>query len=138
MNRRTIYITDYDLYRLRLLLDASTRLEGRNTQELRELKRELDEAQVVKSADIPSNVVTMNSRFRLRDLETDHSAEYTLVFPGKANIARGKLSVLAPIGTAVLGCRELDTIECDVPAGRKRFEVLEVVYQPEAAEAYHL
>jgi len=138
IHERTIYITDYDLYRLRLLLDASVRLEGRNTQHLRDLKDELDRAQIIKSSQIPPNVITMNSRFLLRDLETDQSGEYTLVFPGRANHSRGMISIVTPIGTALLGRREFDRIEFDTPAGRKRFQILDLVYQPEAAEQFHL
>ena len=138
VNDRTIYITDYDLYRLRLLLDASIRLEGRDTKYLRDLKDELDRAQVVRSSQIPPSVITMNSKFVLRDLEADESAEYTLVFPGRANIERGRISVITPIGTALLGKREFETVDLDSPAGKKRFQILELLYQPEAAEQFHL
>lgn len=135
---KTIYITDHDLNRLRRLLDSKGRLEGRDQQYLRDLKQELDRAVVVAATDIPPNVVTMNSRVSLRDLDTDELAEYTLVFPGSADIRRGRLSVLAPIGTALLGCQEFDTIEWKVPVGVKRFRIDRILYQPEAAEAYHL
>jgi len=73
-----------------------------------------------------------------QNLDTDELAEYTLVFPGSADIRRGRLSVLAPIGTALLGCQEFDTIEWKVPVGVKRFRIDRILYQPEAAEAYHL
>ena len=136
---KKIYITDFDLNRLRKLLDANGKQpEGRDQQGLRDLKQELDRAVVVPSQEIPATVITMNSRFELRDLDTNDIAEYTLVFPGKANFGKGKLSVLAPIGTALLGCQELDTIEWQVPVGKKRFLVTRILYQPEAAEAYHL
>lgn len=79
----------------------------------------------------------MNSTFRLRDVDTDQEAVYTLVFPGDADSARGKVSILAPIGTAVLGYKIGDMIEWEVPAGRKRFKVEQIVYQPEAAGDYH-
>ncbi len=138
MNARTIYITDYDLHRLRALLSARGKLEGPDRQYLRDLRDELDRAVVVPSSDIPPDVVTMNSRFRLHDLDTDIAADYTLVFPGRANIQKGLLSVLAPVGTALLGRRELDEVEWAVPIGRKRFRIDRILFQPEAAEAFHL
>jgi regulator of nucleoside diphosphate kinase len=79
----------------------------------------------------------MNSTFRLRDVDTDQETVYTLVFPGDADSARGKISILAPIGTAVLGYKIGDMIEWEVPAGRKRFKVEQSMYQPEAAGDYH-
>lgn len=138
MNERTIYITDYDLHRLRALLDARGRLDGRDKQHLRDLRGELNRAVVVPSTEIPPDVITMNSRFRLHDLDTDAVAEYTLVFPGRADIGKGMLSVLAPVGTALLGRRELDEVTWAVPIGQKRFRIEAILYQPEAAEEYHL
>jgi regulator of nucleoside diphosphate kinase len=75
----------------------------------------------------------MNSSFRLRDLETGEEVVYTLVFPAKADSSSGKISVLAPIGTAVLGYRVGDVVEWQVPAGMKKFKVEAILYQPEAA-----
>ena len=56
-----------------------------------------------------------------------------MVFPSRANADEGRISVLAPLGTAVLGYRNDDIIEWDVPGGRRRLKVLQVVYQPESA-----
>ena len=63
---------------------------------------------------------------------------YSLVFPNEADLSQGKISVLAPIGTAMLGYQAGEIIEWDVPAGLKRFKVEEVLYQPEGAGDYHL
>ena len=104
---------------------------------LEELDEELDRAEAMKPQEIPDDVITMNSTFRLRDVDTDQEAVYTLVFPGDADSARGKVSILAPIGTAVLGYKIGDMIEWEVPAGRKRFKVEQIMYQPEAAGDYH-
>jgi regulator of nucleoside diphosphate kinase len=82
--------------------------------------------------------LTMNSTFRLRDLDTGADVVYTLVFPGEADSTNGKISMLAPIGTAVLGYRVGDVVEWEVPAGlRERLRVEEISYQPEAAGDYH-
>jgi regulator of nucleoside diphosphate kinase len=80
----------------------------------------------------------MNSKAQVRDLETNEIMTYTLVFPGNANIDDGKISVLAPVGTALLGHRAGEEFEWHVPAGPVRLRVEEVLYQPEAAGHYHL
>jgi regulator of nucleoside diphosphate kinase len=63
---------------------------------------------------------------------------YTLVFPSEANFDEGKISVLAPVGTAMLGYRVGDSIEWEVPSGRRRLKVEELIYQPEASGDYNL
>jgi regulator of nucleoside diphosphate kinase len=101
------------------------------------LDEELDQAEIVKPEEIPTNVITMNSTFRLSDLDSGEEVVYTLVFPAKADSTNGKISILAPVGTAVLGYRVGDTVEWKVPAGLKRLRVDKVVYQPEAVGDYH-
>ncbi|HYJ07251.1 MAG TPA: GreA/GreB family elongation factor, partial [Chthoniobacterales bacterium] len=78
---------------------------------------------------------TMNSRAELLDLETGERMEFTLVFPMDANIEAGKISVLAPLGTAMLGSRVGDEFEWIVPYGLRRLKVVAVRFQPEAALA---
>jgi regulator of nucleoside diphosphate kinase len=97
----------------------------------------LEHACVVTPADVPPDVVTMNSKARLRDLETGEEMIFTLVFPGNTNIENDRISVVAPIGTAMLGQRVGDELEWEVPAGFVRLRVEEVLYQPEAAGDYH-
>ena len=97
------------------------------------LEQELERADVVEPARIPPDVVTMRSRVRVRDVRSGTETVYTLVFPCEASVADGRLSVLAPIGTALLGYRQGDVIEWPVPAGMRQLEVAEVLFQPEAA-----
>jgi regulator of nucleoside diphosphate kinase len=130
---RTIYITKEDMVRLRSLIQAKASREDLNS-----LREELDRARVVGSHEIPPDVITMNSQARLKDLEDDEEMTYTLVFPERANIDHGRISVLAPVGTAMLGVREGDEVEWEVPAGHVRLQVLKVLYQPEAAKQYTL
>ena len=133
-----IYITEFDSRRLRELINVAAEFGDKRTpQYLDELSDELDQADLVRPEEIPNDVITMNSTFRLQDLDNGEEAVYSLVFPADADSLRGKISVLAPIGTAVLGYRVGDTVEWDVPAGLKRFTVKEIVYQPEAAGDYH-
>ena len=131
---RTIYITEADMNRLRPLIDGMKN----SRDDLRDLQTELEQARVVAPVDIPPDVITMNSKARLRDLETGEKMIYTLVFPGAANIEENKISVVAPIGTAMLGQRVGDEIQWDVPAGTVRLRVEQLLYQPEAAGHFHL
>jgi regulator of nucleoside diphosphate kinase len=136
--RSKIYITEFDLRRLRELIKVAGEFgEKRVLHYLEELDDELDEAEPVKPEEIAGDVITMNSTFRLQNLDTGEEVVYTLVFPQEADSTHGKISVLAPIGTAVLGYRVGDTVEWEVPAGLKRLKVEEIVYQPEAAGDYH-
>jgi regulator of nucleoside diphosphate kinase len=80
----------------------------------------------------------MNSRVRLKDLETNEEKVYTLVFPSEADLSQQKISVLAPIGTAILGYRIGDTVEWRVPAGVKNMRIEDILFQPEAEGHYQL
>jgi regulator of nucleoside diphosphate kinase len=133
-----IYISEFDLKRLKELIKVAEQFgDKRVLRYLEELDEELDRAESMKPQEIPHDVITMNSTFRLRNADTDEEMVYTLVFPGEADSAKGKISILAPIGTAVLGCKIGDNIEWEVPAGLKRFRVEGIVYQPEAAGDFH-
>jgi regulator of nucleoside diphosphate kinase len=136
--KNRIYITEFDMKRLKGLIKfAEERWDKRVVKYLEELDDELDRAEIVKPEEIPTNVITMNSTFRLIDLDSGEELVYTLVFPANANSTNGRISVLAPVGTAVLGYRVGDTVEWTVPAGLKKLRVEEIVYQPEAAGDYH-
>ena len=138
MKTRTIYITDFDMRRLRALLEDAKRSALRGNEYLESLEAELDRGILVAPTEIPPDVVTMNSRVRLVDLDTNEEMVYTLVFPSDADMAQSKISVLAPIGTAMLGYRVGDTFEWQVPDGTRRLRVKNVLYQPEAAGNYDL
>ncbi len=75
----------------------------------------------------------MHSRVVLLDLATKKSETYTLVYPEEADLGQGRISILAPIGTAMLGNRIDDIFEWAVPAGKRKLKVKRILYQPEAA-----
>jgi len=138
MDDRPIYVTEYDLLRLKQLIqDAQQPLHHKN-EHLDQLQAELDRARIVTPQAVPHDVITMNSRVRLIDLDTGEEETYTLVFPENADIEHGRISVLAPVGTAILGYRVGDTFEWDVPAGKRHLQVKRILYQPEAAGDFHL
>jgi regulator of nucleoside diphosphate kinase len=135
----TIYITELDRQRLEKLIElVGERSRVTNHEYVRRLEQELDRAETVAPAEVPADVITMRSKVRLRDLDTGEEMVYTLVFPTEANFDEGKISVLAPVGTAMLGYRVGSRIEWEVPSGRRRLKVEELLYQPEAAGDYNL
>ena len=138
MEERTIYITEFDLKRLQELIIEAKRVDRRGNEYLDSLEAELSRGKVVASTEVPPDVITMNSRVHLVDMDTLEEMVYTLVFPQDAEIAQSKISVLAPIGTAMLGYRVGDTFTWQVPDGVRRLQVKKVLYQPEASGDYHL
>jgi regulator of nucleoside diphosphate kinase len=130
----TIYITELDRRRLEKLIELARERDGAaNYEYLNRLEEELDRAETVARAAVPPDVITMRSKVRLRDLDSGEELVYTLVFPTEADSGGGKISVLAPIGTAMLGYRVGSRIEWQVPSGLRRIKVEEILYQPEAA-----
>jgi regulator of nucleoside diphosphate kinase len=129
---RGIVLPQEDRLRLDALIRRAIEQNFQQTTGLAGLAGELRRAKVVPRSEIPPDVVTMGSTVRMRDLETGETETYTLVYPHEADIEAGKLSVLAPVGTALLGYRVGDVVEWPVPAGVARFRV-EEVSQPATA-----
>ena len=138
MNPRDIYITTFDFIRLKELLQVGISFTERDRDHLESLQHELDRAHIVIPPAIPHNRVTMNSRVRLQDAETGEENVYTLVFPSDADIQQNKISILAPIGTAIFGYRAGDRVDWLVPAGKRKVRIQDILYQPEAAGHYDL
>lgn len=93
----------------------------------------LDLAQVTGSNEVPDNVVTMNSRVQFEDLSTREHGTVTVVYPQDADSVNGKISVLSPVGAALLGLTEGDEAELPLPRGQiRRIRIESVLYQPEA------
>src|SRR5918911_524129 len=123
MKKRTLIISRADRERLEELID-SARMDSRVREDyLAAVEGELTRARIVPADKVPADVVTMNSVVRLRDLDSDEAEEYELVYPADADMAHNRISVLAPVGTAVLGYRVGDVIEWPVPAGLRRLRV---------------
>lgn len=133
MIAKNIVITEADHCRLQRLIESSRRFRHRDAKHLDALEQELERATIAKATDVPHDVVTMNSRVRVKHLDSGHEFSYQIVFPKDADVAKNRISVLAPIGTALLGYGAGTTVEWQVPSGMRRFRILEVEYQPEAA-----
>ena len=135
MKKTALVVSQTDCQRLEAVI-RSARMDSRVRRDsVAALEGELKLARVVPDGKVPADVVTMNSVVRLRDLDSDETEEYELVYPADADVEHNRISVLAPIGTAVLGYRIGDIIEWPVPAGLRRLRVEELLYQPERAGA---
>jgi len=130
---KKIVLTSRDNEKLRALIQNSISLLNPNRAELVSLLAELDKAEVVEPEQMPAGVVTMDSVILIKDLDTSKEEEYRLVYPERADIRKGNVSILAPVGIAILGYKEGDSIEWKVPGGLRRLKILKVTYQPEAA-----
>ncbi|GAA4383846.1 nucleoside diphosphate kinase regulator [Hymenobacter koreensis] len=130
-HRNPIYITRVDYDRLTQLVQLERQVHGNGR--VAGLSYELKRAQLVDSHDILPDVVTMNSRVKLRDMSSNKELEITLAYPKFADINNRKISILAPVATAVLGCRVGDVVEWPVPNGNATYLVEKVLHQPEAA-----
>jgi regulator of nucleoside diphosphate kinase len=138
MRSKKIYITKLDKERLqKMIADVGT--DGKKDREyLSKLEGELNRANVVKPENIPHDVVTMNSQVRLQEIDSGEEMTIELVFPQHNDFLSNRISVLAPIGTAILGYKVGDEIQWDVPAGKKTFRIEEILFQPEASGQFEL
>ncbi|SEK46894.1 regulator of nucleoside diphosphate kinase [Stigmatella aurantiaca] len=132
-----LQITTEDMTRLRGVVERH--LEGSKAAAAEQLELELDRAQLVRPEQIPPDIVTMRSRILFEDLDTGRRREASLVYPEEANMEQSRVSILAPVGLALLGLRVGDIIEWPLPNERLgKLRILEVLYQPEAAGDFHL
>lgn len=131
MTHTPICISRDDYLKLRLLL--TTALHSSNRSALQTLRDELDRAAVLEPSAIPADVVTLESTVQYEDLGTGELAEYTITFPDRANIEQHRLSILAPIGTALIGCRVGDVVRWSTPGGYRQLKVRRVTPRPPEA-----
>ncbi len=138
--KRKIFVSEFDMKRLRKLVELlmENQSDDREKKHVELLHEALREAEVVEPEKIPGNVVTMNSIIQVRNLDTGLQTVYQLVFPGEADIRQNKVSVLAPIGASLIGCRVGGIVKLQVPAGLTTLKIEEIRYQPESAGDFHL
>lgn len=133
---RKIYITQPDKDKLLKIINKAKFENLGDNLNLRDLETEVIRATVTDISKLPSNVITMNSKVLLMMEGIDE--EVTLVYPSEADIIENRISILSPIGTAILGYSEGDIIEWNVPKGTAQIEVKKVLFQPEALGYYDL
>lgn len=128
-----IWLTAKDYNRLRHLLAELTRQSRGMQVGLETLEEILDLARVVQPEKVPGNVVTMNSRVLFEDVSTREKGTVTIVYPADADASGGRISVLSPVGAALLGESEGQEVELPLPHGQtRRIRIDSVLYQPEA------
>ncbi len=109
-------------------------LDSRRFPNREDLQAELGRANIVEPAEMPPDVVTMNSTVTFRIESSGKDFSLTLVYPGDIGDGAEKVSILAPVGSALLGLREGDEISWPGPGGGLlQVRILKVVYQPERA-----
>lgn len=133
-----IRMTDVDRQRLLETAQALRSLGGSYREFAAELESECERATICPRSEIAPDVITMNSCVRVIDLRTQERSRFTLVYPKESDILEGRMSVISPLGLALLGRRKGDIVELRLPAGTRRFRVEAVLYQPEAAGDEHL
>ena len=135
MKKPNIVISSLDAERLEELLESLPKGAFAGKEDL---EAELSRAEIVKPQDIPSTVVTMNSTVRFTVASSSEDFTLTLVYPKDIDGGSDKISVLAPVGSALLGLSQGDEIEWPKPgSGVLRVRIEEILYQPERAGEYH-
>jgi len=130
MRNRAIVVTQMDARMLRALL-AGRACTGRDREHLEELSFELERALVLDPVDVPASVITMQTRVRVLDLNSGERREFVLVYPADADVGANRISVLAPLGTAVLGYQEGDEVDWVMPGGQRRLRIEQVIQPTE-------
>jgi regulator of nucleoside diphosphate kinase len=130
MKTKALYITEQDMQKLRAVIEVY----GGDSADI--LEEKLDRARIVRSKDIPRDVITVHSVVRVKYVDTGEEHTFTLVLPGDKG-ETNRVSILAPTGIALLGYREKDLVEWQVPAGKRRVQIMKVVYQPERHADYN-
>lgn len=125
----SVVITEKDAFKLRSLIENSAHFQNHDDVQWQVLEEEIDRAKVVPPERLPRDVVTMHSRVRIVDMRTGEQLVYQIVYPHEANYAEKRISILAPIGMALLGYSAGTEIEWKVPSGSRRLRV-EAVEQP--------
>ena len=135
---KTTVITDADLTRLESMIRSLRGVGDPYGAHVRELQEHVRRATLVPAREVEADVVTMNSRVRMRDLESGRNATFTLVYHGDAGTFDERLSVLSPLGIRALGARVGEILEWEVPRGVRRLVIERVLYQPEHEKEFDL
>jgi len=130
-----LYITQKDMERLEPVLDAALQKNSQQRDNIERLMDDLDRADIVDDMNIPDDVVTMNSEVTVIDLDSKQQMTFALVFPENADLDDKKISILAPVGSAVLGYRVGDIVEWRVPLYKRRLKIDRVIQHPEQLKA---
>lgn len=131
--KSSLIIHENDLHILRELLKSGDYQYAYDQKNAEDLLHELSVAKIIRNEKFPADVVRLNSKVRVREEKTNKLLEFIIVTPRKADVRERKVSVLAPMGTALLGYKKGDKVKWNMPAGNKYFTILEVKNQTSPA-----
>ncbi|MCE9552581.1 MAG: GreA/GreB family elongation factor [Planctomycetes bacterium] len=135
---KMLYVTDADRRRLGTLLSGDELSHGGNARSVADLNELLEESAPMDARLAPATLVTMNTAVRLVDVRTGDQQTVTLVYPEDVDLFPDGVSVLEPLGAALLGCQVGDVVQCLAEQPHRKVRVDEIVYQPEREKAFHL
>ncbi len=131
-----IIITELDFVRLSKLVHSTQNDKSVEIRNLKFLSEELRRAQRVESKKMEADYVTMNSEVEILDPDTKRTMVLKLVYPQDSDFKKGRISILSPLGIALLGYKVNSTISFEVPKGTKKMKITKIIYQPEANGEY--
>lgn len=125
----------HDYRRLKTLI-AARRKAADDASAIWPVEHKLERARILEAEHLPPDVVSIHSCVRIENMTTGQGYTYTLVFPGEANILAGKLSILSPLGCALLGQSVGDLVAYRAPGGMESVRIIELPFQPESVGQY--
>lgn len=128
----TIKVTKMDYVRLNGIISSIKQFNKEGSKEISFLETELTRAKKIDSKRIGADFVTMNSVVEVIDLDTEKTMTIRLVYPKDANFKQGNISILSPLGSALIGYQAGSIIAFTVPGGIKKMKIGKLIYQPEA------
>lgn len=131
-------ITNLDYQRLFNLINSVRDTMKDDLHNIETLEQEIDRAKRIEPRKIGPDFVTMNSEVEVIDLASGRVMTFKLVYPQDEDFKNNRLSVLSPLGSALIGYREGDEVEFRVPAGTKKVKITRILFQPEAKGEYAL
>jgi regulator of nucleoside diphosphate kinase len=136
MNKKKVF-TKYDYERLLRILEDDASASEYDEKNVIILKEYLRHSKLVDPKEIRSNIVTMNTRFSLKNIGNGKKEIFSLVFPYEQDNDKNKISVLSKMGTQVLGS-SIGTVVQSNPTGNQYYIIEDILYQPEAAGDFNL
>lgn len=133
---KKIKVTELDYARIKKAIIMARERYHADVTNLDNLAFEINRAEKINSEKIPPKVVTMNSEVRLLNEDTKKEILVKLVYPNEANFKKGLVSILSPLGTALLGYEVGDQVLFEAPKGQVTMTIKEITYQPESQGEY--
>lgn len=129
MSIKTIYLIDSDYKRLQDFINSAREYKEEDKESLDKLQIELDKATVVEESNLPQGIVSLYSTVEIYDISNEETMIYTIVFPDEADIDKQKISVLSPLGTALIGEKEGTEVELSLIRGKRKIIIKKVNIQ---------